>query len=48
VFHFFFFAADGPTAMVRDAVLYGGMMYVLTLWTKKSEPFRYEEAPLEF
>lgn len=45
-----FVCVDGPQAMLRGAVLYGGLMYVLSggLGGPKRTPFAYEEQAVEF
>jgi hypothetical protein len=45
----YFARKEGPTAMIRGAVVYGGFMYLLSggLFAKK-EPFQYEERPIDF
>lgn len=41
--------AEGPQAMVRGAVIYGGLVYMLSGGLRsKKEPFEYQEQPLEF
>ena len=45
-----FCRAGGPQAMLRGAVLYGGLMYFLSggLGGPKRTPFEYEEQEIEF
>lgn len=42
---------EGPQAMLRGAVLYGGLMYLLSgnvLGGSRRRPFEYEEQTVEF
>ena len=43
---------DGPQAMLRGALVYGGLMYLLSgnlrLGGPRQRPFQYEEKAIEF
>ena len=45
----YFARKEGPKAMVRGAVVYGGIMYLLSgNLMEKKEPFQYQEEPVDF
>jgi hypothetical protein len=45
----FFARKEGPQAMLRGAVLYGGFMYLLSGGLRqKKEPFQYQEEKIDF
>lgn len=40
-------AADGPQAMIRGAIIYGGLTYILSKGSSNRQPFEYKDQPLE-
>jgi hypothetical protein len=47
----YFARSEGPQAMLRGAVLYGGLMYLLSgnlLGGQRRQPFEYKEEVMEF
>ena len=48
---FFSLFTEGPQAMLRGAVLYGGLMYLVSgnlIGGNRRKPFQYEEEVVEF
>lgn len=43
------FVTEGPQAMLKGAVIYGGIVYLLYGGAMgKKQPFQYKEQPIEF
>ena len=42
-------STEGPQAMIRGAIMYGGLMYLLSgNLTEKKQPFQYMEETIDF
>jgi len=38
---------DGPQAMIRGAIIYGGLTYILSKGSSNRQPFEYKDQPVE-